>query len=651
MMAAAPGARSSLLEAAVYAVVIDGLAGAGLSMVVGVVLAVVVRVVRPSIGPQRLAALHVAAAASAVLLVVGMLWSFRAHGADRTVGMPTATVVAIAMLAIAVGALLYVPARGFAPQALRSVKVTALVGIIGSIVLAAVFPAQVVLEARQHTRSGSGVRTDVAMVDVEALGDGLYLELENALTTGRGMTNPASQPNVLLITVDGLRADHLGACGNEWIETPWIDMLARHGVISCSAYPQQPQTNPSLATLFTSTYPAVHGVRVHMVDRLPETDTLAKILNRAGYLTAAVIPWTSLEPAFSGFHQGFQTYEAFVENEPETLKNPATAALAGIYRRVTDQIAVGSAVESVLGMRQGTEAQIDGRADITASATVNWLANNGHSRFFLWVHFFDPHYPWTPPQPWDELYDTGYTGRYDGGMGFIYEMREGIFAPDARDVEYLRALYASEVSYADHYIGQVLGYLAREGILDNTIVVLTADHGEALGERGTSWPTGEYWLHGDDTYEPGVRIPLMIFDPRTRNTRPLPQVPVQLVDIMPTILDLVGVPVPPTAQGRSLVPLMNGADSGLDRTAIISLGDDSITAIVSADGWKLITTRATGERELYYLPADPGERNNLARTFPDRVNTLIARLDAWSQANQLRLIAGSDGERPRTGGG
>ncbi len=651
MMAAATGGRSSLLEAAMYAVVIDGLAGAGLSMVVGALLAAVAHVAQPRLRPERLAALHVATAASTVLLVVGMVWSFRAHGADRTIGMPTATVFAVTMLALGMGALLYLPARGFAPLALRSVKRTALLGIVGSIGLAAVFPAQVVLEARQHTRTGSSVATETPTVDVETLGDGLYFELENALTSARGVTDPTAKPNVLLITVDALRADHLGACGNEWIETPWIDLLARHGTISCTAYPQQPQTNPSLATLFTSTYPAVHGVRVHMVDRLPETDTLAKILNRAGYLTAAVIPWTSLEPAFSGFHQGFQTYEAFVQNEPETLKNPATAALAGIYRRVTDQIAAGSAVESMLGMRQGTEAQIDGRADITAAATVNWLANNGHAHFFLWVHFFDPHYPWTPPQPWDELYDTGYTGRYDGGMSFIYEMREGVFSPDPRDVEYLRALYASEVSYADHYIGQVLGYMAREGILDNTIVVLTADHGEGLGERGTSWPSGEYWLHGDDTYEPGTRVPLMIFDPRTRSNRPLPSVPVQLVDVMPTILDLVGLPVPPTAQGRSLVPLIDGSDSGMDRTAVISLGDDSVTAIVSADGWKLITTRGTGQRELYYLPADPGERNNLARTFPAQVNALAARLDTWSQANQLRLIAGSDGERPRSGGG
>jgi arylsulfatase A-like enzyme len=602
-----------------------------------------------------MAALHVAAAASSVLLTVGMLWAYRAHGASKEVGMPMATFVAIGLLALFMGLLLYVPARGFAPALLASSKRTAMAGIIGFVCLALVFPVQVMIEARQHGMARSGNAAEAMTIDIESLGD-LWLELERSLASDMPPGNGGAQPNVLLITVDALRADHLGACGNRWIETPWMDLLARHSATFCSAYPQQPQTNPSLASLFTSTYPAVHGVRLHMVDRLPDSfDTLAEILQRAGYTTAAVIPWTSLEPAFSGFHQGFHTYEAFVDNEPEALKNPATAALAGIYRRVTDQIAVGSAVESVLGMRQGTEAEIDGRADITAAATVSWLASNKGNRFFLWVHFFDPHYAWTPPEPWDQLYDQGYTGRYDGGMGFVYEMREGIFDPDPRDVQYLRALYASEVSYADHYIGQVLGYMAREGILENTIVALTADHGEALGERGSSWPAGEYWLHGDDLYEHGVRMPMIIHDPRHRVERSFPLIPVQSVDVMPTILDLVGLPVPTQAQGKSVVPIISGIESGMDRTAVVTLGDDSTTAIIAADGWKLLNARQGG-RELFYLPADPEERNNLARSYPAQANALAARLDAWAQAMQVRLLAGADalrtaGEQARGGGG
>jgi arylsulfatase A-like enzyme len=454
------------------------------------------------------------------------------------------------------------------------------------------------------------------------------------------------QPNVLLITVDALRADHLGACGNRWIKTPSLDLLASYSIVSCNAYTQQPQTNPALASLLTSTYPSVHGVRMHMVDRLPDSfDTLAEILKRVGFTTAAVIPWTSLEPAFSGFHQGFDTYEAFVVNEPEVLRNPATAALAGVYRRVTDQLAVGSAVESVLGLRQGTEAEIDGRADVTAAASASWLSANAQSRFFLWVHYFDPHYPWTPPEPWDGLYDQSYDGPFDGSMQFIYEMREGVFRPDARDVQFLRAMYASEVSYADHYIGRMLGQMARMGLLENTIIVLTADHGESLGERGTSWPDGEYWLHGDDLYDPGVQIPFMVFDPRVATHQRLRE-PVQQIDVMPTILDLLRMPIPLQAQGKSIVPLAAGAESGVDRVAVSVLGNDSTTSIVSADGWKLVARRG-GAPELYNLNTDPYERTNLVTSAPARALELAQRLDAVVQGNQQRISRAVADERPR----
>jgi arylsulfatase A-like enzyme len=188
-------------------------------------------------------------------------------------------------------------------------------------------------------------------------------------------------------------------------------------------------------------------------------------------------------------------------------------------------------------------------------------------------------------------------------------------------------------------------------MLDNTIVVLTADHGEGLGDRGTVWPNGDHWLHGDDVYEPGTRMPLIIHDPRWQGARPVPQVPVQSVDVMPTILDLLGLPTPAHAQGKSLAPILDGSDSGADRIAVVTLTDDSHTAIIAADGWKLVMARQTGARELYFLPDDPGERNDLSRANPTRVNALVAQLDAWAQENRVRLIAGADRDQPRGGGG
>lgn len=647
----APTFRAALYEAALYAAIVDALAAGALAAAVGALFAAVHGLLGSPLAPRTAAAVYFGGSASLVAAFVGWMWAFRANGADWNFGVPTPIVASIVGVAIGVGVSAYALARPAAWSILANSRSVAAAGIVASLALALVIPLQVLLEAAQHTSRTQRAAGALRALEPEILEADLIEDLQVALERLLEGTTIASSvpPNVLLITVDALRADHIGACGNGWIQTPTMDLLARHGVLSCNTYTQQPQTNPAVASIFTGLYPAVHGVRLHMVDRLSDSfDTLAEVMQRNGYNTSAVIPWTSLEPAFSGFHQGFQTYEAFVVNEPPALQNPATAALAGVYRRVTDQLALGSVVESVLGLREGTEAEIDGRADVTTTAAMTWLANHGDSRFFLWVHYFDPHYPFTPPEPWDQLYDQGYNGRYDGSMGFVYEMREGIFEPDARDVEYLRALYASEVSLTDYYLGQLLGYMARVGLLENTIVVLTADHGESLGERGQAWPSGDYWLHGDDLYQTGIQVPLMVYDPRSQRGPQLLGPPIEHVDIMPTILDLVGLPLPRFVQGRSLLPLLSGRDSVADRVAVSTLADDSQTAVISAQGWKLIANLAGGPRELYYLPGDPDERLNVAALYPDRVAALAQRLEMWALANQTGLAQTPD---PSTGEG
>ena len=273
------------------------------------------------------------------------------------------------------------------------------------------------------------------------------------------------------------------------------------------------------------------------------------------------------------------------------------------------------------------EAEIVGRADVTSAATFRWLDRNTRSPFFLWVHFFDPHYPWTPPPEYLALYDQQPPERYDGDWPFVYDIGAGVFDPSARDVEYLQHAYAGQISYADHYIGEVLGSLAQRGLLRNTIIVFTTDTGQELGEHGTT-PDGDYWLVGDDLYSPGIQVPLIVYDPRFVGSKRL-RVPIQHIDVMPTLLELLSLPSPAQTQGRSIVPLLLGRSAGRDRAAFITLEDDRQSAIVTADGWKLIANRRDGTDERYDLGADPGEQTDLASANPNRVADLANLLHEW----------------------
>jgi arylsulfatase A-like enzyme len=636
--------RAGLVEAVMYALVIDALGFGAVLALLGAATSFGLRVFRVNLGRPALAALYVSAGFALCFVLGRLIWLFPARKMGEGAGSRLDVALSVAAAVVA-GLVLFPVARLFAWRLLNHSRRVAAFGLALAVCLGLALPLQVLLEARSYMNltRGSAAAVNLGVLETDRTAT-LESRLDDILARGNA---GGSAPNILLITVDALRADHIAECGqNDWIQTPSMDILARHGALSCTTYTEQPQTNPAFASVFTSTYPQVHGVRVHMVDRLSDSfDTLAESLRARGYSTGAILPWTALDPAFSGFHQGFQVYEAFVLNAPETLQNPITTSLGALYRRITDQVALGSAVETVLGVREQVEEDIDGRADVTAAAAINWLNLNGkRSPFFLWVHFFDPHYPWTPPEPWNELYtDPDYEGTYDGSMGFVYEMREGVFNPDDRDVEHLRELYAAEVTYADHYIGQVLGQAADLGLLQNTIVVLTGDHGESLGERPGPWPEGDDWLHGDDLYSPGIEVPLVIFDPRHPTPGQRLTAPLQHIDVMPTLLEMIGAPIPAGAQGRSIVPLLQGNEDGPPRTVFTTLADDRASSMVTAEGWKLIMNWRTGGRELYFLPTDPRESANLADLVPTRTAAMAAELESWIHGGTQQAVA--PGER------
>jgi arylsulfatase A-like enzyme len=416
------------------------------------------------------------------------------------------------------------------------------------------------------------------------------------------------QPNVLLITIDTLRADRLGAYGFANAHTPNLDRLAAEGVRFSRAICQLPQTNASHAALFTGLYASTSGVRVHMVDKLrPGTQTLASVLAANGYRTAGIFSWVSLDAQFCGLDQGFQSYQGFVTNRNGVFANQHLEGLAAIYRELKEKAPIVKTVDVVIGQSDNYEATMDGRADVTTASTLAWL--DGHDDldpFFLWVHYYDPHYPYAPPAGYDRLLGLDYDGAIDGSLDTMHQIQAGKLAVDGADRDRLLELYQGEIAFADAQIGRFLDILAERGLLDSTVIVVAADHGESFGEGGD-------WAHGTRLRQSEVHVPLLARYPARIPAGRVVDPAVQLIDVMPTVLDLVGLTTPKPVQGTSLLPLITGQDDGSERYAFVQLWDESKVSLVYQD-WELIRSKAGGELQLYNLREDPTEQNNLAQS-------------------------------------
>ncbi|MBI1941488.1 MAG: sulfatase [Acidobacteria bacterium] len=315
-------------------------------------------------------------------------------------------------------------------------------------------------------------------------------------------------PNIVLITIDTLRADHLSCYGYPFHTSPNIDKLAGEGVRFQNAYSPIPLTGPAHIALMTSLYPQQHGATIngmHMSAR-PQPVTLAQILHRLGYRTAAFVSAWPVKKGITGLGRGFDVY-----NQKFTYR----------YKLVN--------------------AARDAK-DVTTAAQ-RWLKKrNGKRPFFLWLHYFDPHEPYVL-RP--EFADLPRAPRWAG---------KHLPANPELTVEETQRLtaYDSEVAHADRYVGKVLQLLSEMGIRKQTLIVLTADHGESLGEN-------EYWGHGDQLYQPIVHIPLILSYLGTIPQGVVLREDAGLLDVMPTILDYVGIPARLPIEGQSFKPIVEAA--------------------------------------------------------------------------------------------
>jgi len=366
--------------------------------------------------------------------------------------------------------------------------------------------------------------------------------------------------NLVLVTIDTLRADRLGCYGNSHIETPNLDRIARQGVLFENAVTHTPLTAPAHASIFTGLYPTVHRVRDTGGFVLQASHaTLAEVLHQQGWDTAAFVGSSVLKKQF-GFNQGFAVYD------DEMPKPDPRKMAAGDYA--------------------------ERRAGEVVDRAVAWLASQSGKPFFLWVHVFDPHSPYDPPSPFREKY----SGRaYDG-----------------------------EVAYTDQELGRLFSAVDKKSPPADTLVAVLSDHGESLSEHG------EY-THGVFLYDSTLRIAFLMAGPGIPKGLRVKQ-QARAIDVLPTLLDLMGRPVPPGVQGTSLTPVFAGKPLPASEAYIETLYPKinmrwAELRGIRTDRWKYIRAPRP---ELYDLRQDPAETTNVIGNHPAEAQQLEAKVKAVS---------------------
>ncbi len=365
------------------------------------------------------------------------------------------------------------------------------------------------------------------------------------------------RPNLLLITTDTTRADHLGCYGYPRPTSPNLDALATEAVRFERCFAHVPITLPSHASILSGTYPTFHGARDN--GRFVVRDdllTLAELLRGEGYATAAFVSAFVLDSRY-GLDQGFDVYD--------------------------DSYTADWSEEQLRDARIYNQMVTDRSADQTTGRALAWLSQTTAEPFFLWVHYYDPHQRYAPPHPYDQLFQDS---PYDG-----------------------------EIAFMDDQIGELLAAFRERGQWDNTAVVVTADHGEGLGQHDET-------THAALVYDSTLRVPLIVKPPASAGIAPRVEPgDTAHVDVMPTVLELLGVDPPPELHGRSLVSRMRGRplppppasyfECALPR---FSFGWEPLFGVRDR-GWKYIHAP---RRELYHLAEDPDELYNLAASETER---------------------------------
>lgn len=412
--------------------------------------------------------------------------------------------------------------------------------------------------------------------------------------------------NVVMVSLDTLRANHLGCYGYDRPTSPSIDRLASQGVLFEQAIAQSSWTLPSHMSLLTGLYPSTHGA---VGDRkaLPQAvETLQMLFQEAGYRTEGVVSSPYVGSAFR-FHKGFDDFLMPPKPIPDNSKRITAEAIERLQR-----------------------------------------LSEGKQPFFLFLHYLASHTPYDPPPPFDTMFDPDYTGTINGSGPTIYRYMPSSNPLPERDLQHIIALYDGEIAHVDTFMDVLCRELVKLKLDQNTLFILLSDHGEEFKDHGSM-------DHGRSLYEEVIRVPLILVCPGTLPAGRRFEQPVQLIDIMPTLCDLLGLRKPDSLQGESFLPLLKGgllarAKYHAPRYIFSEVTKEksrpsTLRCIRGVDGKKLILTSEPSKRvEVYDLTQDALEKKDLSNQQPGLVKVLNEELADW----QLTAIkAAQQGETVR----
>lgn len=418
----------------------------------------------------------------------------------------------------------------------------------------------------------------------------------------RAPAAPGDKPNILVYMIDTLRADELGCYGAAVTKTPAIDRFARQGVVFVNAHSAAPATRPSIASFFTGVASPAHGLEKNLVGFLPKEPggmpRAHELLRAQGYYTVGIVANPNVD-AFFGFARGWDAYHGLYERKPlPGQPAPRSDDLVTTADMVVDRV----------------------REEIDKAPR--------DKPFYLFVLSIDPHDPYTPPAPYDTMYDKDADAKRDGSINVLQQQFDAAVKagrPPTPTVERIRALYRGEVSFADEQFGRLLDWMAERGILDRTLVALTADHGEEFLEHGRRG-------HGHTLFQEQLRVPLVLRHPALFQPGRIDE-PVSLLDLSATLVLAGGASKPDYWTGRDLRQGVRPATIFAAQNSV-----DGLRRAVRFGNEKLIRDEKSGQQDAYDLIADPGELHPMQGDAKRRADRALgAQLRKFQEANKAIL--------------